>query len=291
MNIKKLHPILHTLARYFLATVILMYAIAKILGTQFSSPPSIWDKSIGELSGFQLTWFFYGYSFWYGVFIASSQIIAAFLLFFKKTTRLGIVLYLSIMINILAVDIAYEINGAIGMAVLLTAVALFVFLSEYKAFFNFFLTQPPLFEDQDRPDWINKLSKLKYFYIVISIAGTFAMIYTMKNKIMTRNEFYGAWEPNNFEKWNRIYFEEVSTFSIREGNNFHEVYSGKYKVNRDNQEIEFIAFDKDYLEEGVDLMNPDSLRMKSILKMKYELISGELKISNDTLDILLSRLK
>lgn len=58
MDFKKLHPIIHTIARYFLATIILMYAIAKIMETQFSSAPSIWDRPIGELSGFQLTWFF-----------------------------------------------------------------------------------------------------------------------------------------------------------------------------------------------------------------------------------------
>ena len=107
---------------------------------------------------------------------------------------------------------------------------------------------------------------------------------------MTKNEFYGSWEPNNFEKWNRIYFQEASSFSIRKGNDFEEVYSGKYKVNRENQEIEFIAFDKDYLEEGADFLNPDSLRMKSILKMKYEMVSAELKFSNDTLNIRLTRL-
>jgi hypothetical protein len=291
MNIKKLHPIFHTIARYFLATVILMYAIGKIMGTQFSSAPSIWDKSVGELSGFELTWFFYGYSFWYGVFIASSQIIAAFLLFFKRTTRLGIVFYLSIMINILVLDIAYNIDGAIGMAIVLTLVALFVFLSEFKVFYDFFITKPPLFENSDRPNWINKLSKFKYVYIVATIIGLFAMTYTLKNKIMTQNEFYGAWQPKNYKKWNRIYFQPASTFSIRKGNNFDEIYSGKYKVDRDNQEIEFIAFDKDYLKEEINVLDPDSTRMKSILKMKYEFISGELKILNDTLNVQLIRLK
>jgi len=155
MNIKKTHPITHTIARYFLATVILMYAIAKIMGTQFSSASSIWDKTVGELSGFELTWFFYGYSFWYGVFIASSQIIAAFLLFFKKTTRLGIVLYLSIMINILVLDFTYGVDAAIGMAVVLTIVALYVFLSKFTLFYDYFITKPPLFDNTDRPNWIN----------------------------------------------------------------------------------------------------------------------------------------
>jgi hypothetical protein len=285
MNIKKLHPILHTISRYFLATVILMYAIAKIMGTQFSSAPSIWDKSVGELSGFELTWFFFGYSFWYGVFIASSQIIAAFLLFFKSTTRLGIVLYLSIMINILVLDFTYGIDAAKGMASVLTLVALFVFLSEFRAFYDFFITKPPLFENSDRPNWMNKLSKFKYLYIAVSIISLFAMTYTMKNKILTHNEFYGAWQPKNYDNWKRIYFQPASTFSIRKGNNFEEVYSGKYKVDRNKQEIEFIAFDKDYLKEEINVLNPDSTRMK------YKFISGELKILNNSLDIQLIRLK
>src|SRR5690606_25210607 len=108
---------------------------------------------------------------------------------------------------------------------------------------------------------------------------------------MTKNEFYGAWKLNNHETWNRIYFQEASTFSIRGGNDFEEIHSGKYKVNRDNKEIEFIAFDKDYQDEDIDVLNPDTLRMKSILKMKYVLTSEELTISNDTSSILLSRLK
>lgn len=291
MNIKNLQPVFHTIARYFLASIILMYAIAKIMGTQFSSAPSIWDKSIGELSGFQLTWFFYGYSFWYGVFIASTQIIAAFLLFFKRTTRLGIVLYLSIMINILVIDLTYNIDSAVGMAVVLTLVALYVFLSEFKAFYDFFITKPPVYENSERPNWINKLSKFKFVYIAITIIGLFTMIYMLKIKVLSMNEFYGAWQPKNHKTWNRIYFQPASTFSIREGSNFNEVYSGKYKIDRDNQEIEFIAFDKDYLEEKINIINPNTLRMKTILKMKYQFTPGELTILHDTLNIQLTRLK
>lgn len=291
MNIKKLHPITHTIARYFLATIILMYAIAKIMGTQFSSAPSIWDKTIGELSGFELTWFFYGYSFWYGVFIASSQIIAAFLLFFKKTTRLGIILYLSIMINILVLDIAYGINAAIGMATTLTVIALYVFLSDFKLFYDYFITKPPLFDNTDRPNWINKLSKYKVVYIVFVIVGLSAMIYTLKKNILAHNEFYGSWKPTNYEKWSRIYFQPAFTFSIREGDNFNKVYSGKYKIDRDNRYIEFIAFKEGYSDKDINILKPDPTKMESILKMKYEFIDGKLRIRNDSLNIELNKLK
>ena len=74
MNWKKVHFYLHTFCRYFLATMILSYAFAKILGTQFTTQPSTYDQPVGSLSGFNLTWYYYGYSFSYGVFIAISQI-------------------------------------------------------------------------------------------------------------------------------------------------------------------------------------------------------------------------
>jgi hypothetical protein len=291
MNIKKIHPIAHTIARYFLPTIILMYAIAKIMGTQFFSAPSIYDKTVGELSGFELTWFFYGYSFWYGVFIASSQIIAAFLLFFKKTTRLKIVLYLSIMINILVLNLTYEISAAIGMAITLIIVALFVFLYEFKLFYDYFITKPPLFNNSDRPNWIIKLSRYKAVYILLAIVSLSVMTYTLKKKVLTHNEFYGSWKPTNYEKWSRIYFQPASTFSIREGNDFNKVHSGIYKINRDNQEIEFMVYKEGYSEKDIYVLNPDLTKMKSILKMKYEFISQGLRIKNDSLNIELDRLK
>ena len=50
MNWKRVHFYLHTFYRYFLATMILSYAFAKILGTRFTSQPSTYDKPISSLS-------------------------------------------------------------------------------------------------------------------------------------------------------------------------------------------------------------------------------------------------
>ena len=127
MNWKRVHFYLHTFCRYFLATMILSYAFGKILGTQFTLQPSTYDKPISSLSGFKLTWYYYGYSFGYRIFIAISQIASSFLLLFRRTTRIGIVLFLSFMVNILLVDYAYDIQGAKGMATIMTIMALSIF--------------------------------------------------------------------------------------------------------------------------------------------------------------------
>lgn len=290
MNKKTVHLILHTIARYFLASIILLYAVSKILGTQFTSQPHVWDTPIGELSGFELTWFYYGYSYWYGVFIAGSQIVAALLLYFRQTTRIGIILYLSIMVNILILDFAYNIDGAKGMAITLTAVAIFVLLSEFKGFYDFFIQQPPLFQKEDRPQWMNKIQGMKYVFIPLVVIGLFVGGFILKDKIMAHNEFFGTWKVEEGSDWDRIYFQSAHTFSIRKGCELEELYQGIYDYNEETNTLQFQVFDKDYLEEDIDILSPDTTRMSLLLQAQYDLEDKKLILQNDSLKLQLLKL-
>ncbi|MDM1380055.1 MAG: hypothetical protein ACRCVU_11985 [Flavobacterium sp.] len=171
MDLKKLHLYLYTFCRYFIATIIISYAFAKLLETQFTTQPSVYDKPISSLSGFQLTWYYYGYSYWYGTIIAVTQIASSLLLFFRKTTRIGVILFLTYMVNIVMVDFAYDIEGAKGMATLLLAMGIFIFVSDYKVFFKLLIQEPPLFDTVERPNWFTKFSKVKYLYIPVVFIG------------------------------------------------------------------------------------------------------------------------
>lgn len=291
MNTQRLHLILHTVARYFLATIFLMYAAAKIFGTQFTTQPAVWDKTVGELSGFELTWFYFGYSYGYGVFIATSQIIAALLLYFRQTTRVGIVLYLSIIVNILILDFAYEINGAQGMAILLTGLALFVFFSEFKAFYRFFIEQPPLFAKEERPVWLNKVAPAKYVLIPLFVAGIVTLTFTLKNKYMAHNEFFGTWKvknTNSFDRWQRIYFQSANTFSVR-GKNLTELYAGTYKFDKATQTISLQAFKNK--EGNIDVLNVDQSQMYNLLKANYIIHKKELSLNGKEGSIKLEKVR
>lgn len=232
MNLKKIHLLLFTFCRYFLATIIILYAFAKLFETQFTSQPSIYDKPIGSLTGFQLTWYYYGYSYWYGFIIAITQITSALLLFFRKTTRLGITIYLTFMINILLMDFAYDIEGAKGMAVTLTLMALFVFLSDYKAFFKYFVQEPLAFNQESTPNWFKKMSKIKFILIPLILIGIPTTVLTLKNKYMEKNQFYGKWiNQNNSDK---LYFEALKTFQVVKKNENNAYIKGTYTFTKDS---------------------------------------------------------
>ncbi len=291
MNWKTLHPVLHTSARYIMAIMFLMYAIAKILGTQFSTPPSVYDMPVRELSGFQLTWYYFGYSYLYGVFIASSQIITAFLLLFRKTTRIGVVLYLAIIGNIVVMDFAYGIDAAQGMAVFLTLLAIFVLLSEFQGFYQFFIEQPPLFQDSDRPKWMNKIQKAKYVVVPVLIIAMVVGGSFLKEQIFTKNEFYGAWQPDKSTGWDRIYFLEAQTYSIRTGCDLEEVHFGKYEFDREQQTIIFRDIPQDYLEGDIDMLNVDTSRTTIFLQGEYDFDKQQLSIRSSDVTMTMQKVR
>ena len=295
MNWKRLHFYLHTFCRYFLATMILSYAFAKILGTQFTTQPSTYDQPIGSLSGFNLTWYYYGYSFWYGVFIAISQISSSLLLFFRKTTRVGVVLFLSFMVNILLVDYAYDIQGAKGMATIMTLMALFIFLSEYPLFIKYFLTEPPLFQDTERPNWINKIKKVKWVYIPFVFIGIFLGLSTLKTKFMDKNQFYGTWQNTDTKaKFENFNFEFANTFKINGKYNLDPIAKGQYSFTNDT--IILKTYTKEYQtfldKDKTDaVLSPDTTQMIILIKGKYRLTEKELTIQNDSNKIVLKRIR
>ncbi|WP_282630792.1 hypothetical protein [Empedobacter sedimenti] len=241
--------------------MIISYAFAKIFKTQFVSQPSLYDKPIGNLTGFELTWFYYGYSYWYGLVIAFTQIVSSLLLFFRQTTRIGIILFLTFMVNILMVDFAYNIDDAKGMAIILTIMALFVFFSDYKELIKYFIKTPPLFEEQ-RTARINKISKLKLIYIPLVFIGLYFTITTLKEKYMSQNQFFGAWE--NVENNERIYFESVNTFRKVDNSTFKPINSGMYSFEKDSI----------YLKG----MQEENQTPEIILKGKFRINNNELKI-------------
>ena len=276
MNWKKVHFYLYTFCRYFIATFIISYAFAKILGTQFTSQPSVYDRPIGSLSGFQLTWYYYGYSYWYGMVIAVTQIISALLLFFRKTTRLGVILYLTFMVNITLMDFAYGIDEAKWMALILTLMAIFVLLSDYKAFYKFFITEPQLFSEDERPKWMTKAKMVKFIYIPLVFIGIFLLLSTMKKKYMGLNEFYGTW--GNTQNGDRLHFEAGNSFQILQKNEFKNFNSGIYTFTKDSIKLQTLSDEEIFSDPKEKSGNSKPVYY---LKGKYKLSDKALNITSD----------
>jgi hypothetical protein len=133
-----LHRVLQATVRYFLAYIFVTYGLAKIYRTQLYEPFLIWqDTPAGALSGFALTWTFFGSSYPYTLFIGFSQIACALLLLFRRTQLVGALMLLPIVGNIVVVNFAYDIPVKLNATIFLVMTAYLVLAEapRLKAFF------------------------------------------------------------------------------------------------------------------------------------------------------------
>lgn len=191
INSDLVHGWFQGIIRYWLAFAISIYGFAKILKTQFGHPYYTDDMLIGQLSGFQLTWNYFSYSYELAVIIALCQIIGSILLLFRKTTLLGSFILLPVMINILLINVFFNIaEGAFLNSVVYTIGLLYLLLlrwADLKAVFWETASKLPAI----------KLGLIKYIFRFISIGFAFAMIYTLADPDQS-HPWQGKWTVDEF---------------------------------------------------------------------------------------------
>ena len=104
------YPGLLHLLRYFSAFMLYMYGTSKLLHFQFNLQSELAPRPVGSLNGYQLTWFYFGVSRVYACILGLTQVAGATLLLFRKTTLMGALAMLPIMVNILLINIFILVN-------------------------------------------------------------------------------------------------------------------------------------------------------------------------------------
>lgn len=209
-------PLQYTLEgaiRYFLAYVFVTYGFAKFFRTQLYEPFLYWqDTPVGELTGFQLTWTFFGSSFAYSTFIGATQVFCAGLLLFRRTQLLGALLLLPVVSNIVFVNFAYDIPVKFPSAVFLI-MTIYLVMTEFDRLKGFFWDNHSISPRQDVVLSPRKLVlSLKWGFIVILIAGTtwrFSSIVSQEPYV--ERPVVGIWDVSSFESNGETLYERQNT--------------------------------------------------------------------------------
>jgi hypothetical protein len=182
------------LIRYWLAFMISTYGFAKIFKTQFTTADFIKDIPLGEVNGFNLTWYYFGYSYTLAVIIALFQIGGSILLLFRRTTLLATLILLPVMVNIVLINMFYNIAvGAFVISVLLTLGLTYLLLLDFEklkaAFWAVTDKLPAL--GQKRP-WLKLLVRL------LPILAAFGMVYSFVWQDTSDKLLLGTWKVTKF---------------------------------------------------------------------------------------------
>jgi len=115
------------LLRFYLALTLLGYGLSKVWATQF---PSLWanlDTPTSELTPMRVAWLFFGYSQPYQQFLAWAEVVPALLLLPRRTATLGALLAITVMANVFALNIFFDICVKLQSGLYLAS-ALLIFL-------------------------------------------------------------------------------------------------------------------------------------------------------------------
>jgi len=130
---------LYMFCRGFAAFMIMQYGFAKINGSQFTVLDSVIDKPMGEVSGFWLTWYYFGYSQAYGWIIALVQIVGGVMLLFHRTALAGAVILFGAVGNIILINLFFDIaTSAMIMAFLIQAALGLILFQNRQTLLNTF---------------------------------------------------------------------------------------------------------------------------------------------------------
>jgi len=215
-----IHYLIQFVCRYYIATVILMYAVGKLLQTQFYTTPSELDTPVKDLSGMSLTWAFFGYSYGYTLVLAAAQILSSLFLFFRRTVRLGVLLFLPIIGNIVLIDYFYDIV-ALPAAISMLVAALYLFLADGRAFLAYSIGEPYVSLEKTPQNkawepWERRIRWGKCVLIPLTFVGVFCLLHTLRKQSQPTTPLAGIWAfPSDERRWDRLYIDTAQEAYIR----------------------------------------------------------------------------
>ena len=236
---------LYDFCRYCVAFFVISYGWAKIMGSQFTILDSELDKPMREVSGFWLTWYYFGYSPFYGNLIALVQIACGFLLLYRKSVLLASCILFGVLGNIVLVDIFYGVDPSGLFTAIFLQTGVIIILSyhrqELKDFF--WNRQNSVFA---RIKNTKKVRWLKICLIAIFIFLPPACTYYIANyNNRFPTEIDGSWRVLNAsnpvldggEPLTKIYFEYNRAFMtvFRFGDNKWRTHH--FEINPETKEI------------------------------------------------------
>ena len=249
-----LHAWFTGIVRYWLAVEIFNYGFAKILGTQFAPAYFKGDSTWNSLSGYDLTWNYFSYSYAMSSIIAGIQLLGSALLLVRRTTLFGVILLLPVMVNVVLIDIFYSVPaGALMNAILFTLGLTYLLLLQWRAIVDFF--------QQSRPSLpVIRLGGIKNLLRLFLVAYALGFIYYVSTTKAPAG-LTGKWRVDQLVRngdtarandwltdslsWKNIYLEENGRATFSPNPYLVETARatiGSYKYDASKKTMRFVVY-------------------------------------------------
>ncbi|MEA5427757.1 hypothetical protein [Arcicella lustrica] len=313
------------IVRYSLALRMSWFAIAKVFPVQMPFPTiSQLNTNLGEFTPGKLYWLTTGVSPFFEVFAGIFELTATILILFRRTTTLGALMMVAILLPIWFVNIGYDAGVELTSLHIFT-LAVLLLVKDFKPFWDLLILHKasniPAFIS---PDFLKKWQNntrlvLKWGFILIFLVyrgfeygRVYAADKTFKLPLTDGvKEFAGFYDVSAFSinnqiipysttdtiRWQNVVFEKFNTFSIKVGS--------QTKLNTDNKARTteyygnvgrlYYGYEIDSLKQSLTLWNRADTSKKILLKYKHinhkQFILKGINESGDSLFVILRKIE
>jgi hypothetical protein len=255
--------------RYYVGIYMLIYGFGKMFGAQFMFPHfAILDQSYGDSTPMRLLWTFMGYSKFYTFFCGLMEVIGGFLLFFRRTTTLGALLVVAVMMNVAILNFCYDVPVKI-FSVHLTLFGMILLIPNAGSLFDFFFKSKNSSLSNYYMPGMYDSSKKEYricrvlFFVCLSAAIIIAVFRMSEPKNFP--SLYGLYKTKMFIL-NNDTIPPLTTDSIRWNKLFIGRNGARIIMMNDSASLYFFKFDT--LKKTLNFISePDSIQ---VYKLYYQ---------------------
>ncbi|WP_027395828.1 DoxX family protein [Aquimarina latercula] len=160
---QKLKTLTRTILRYHIGLTLIIYGLAKVFMLQFGEMDlDRLENTIGNHNGMSYLWTFMSYSKFYTMTTGWVEVIGGVLLLFRRSTFIGAFILFIAMINVVIIDIGYDVRVKM-FAIHLLVMTVLLISNDLKRMINFFILNKPTVPIIELPLFTNpKTKKIGY---------------------------------------------------------------------------------------------------------------------------------
>jgi len=141
MSAEQLSSFVYKMGCYYLALQLLQYGLDKVFKAQFYLPePNTLYTPLGQVSKDLLFWSSVGTSYSYNIFTGAAEIVAAFLIIFKRTRLLGLLAGFALLLHITTINFSFDISVK-AYSCFLLLLSIYLLTPFINRLYQFFFTQ------------------------------------------------------------------------------------------------------------------------------------------------------
>jgi uncharacterized membrane protein YphA (DoxX/SURF4 family) len=284
--------------RYYLAMQLLNYGWNKVFKWQFYLPePNTLFTPLGYVHNDLLYWSAMGMSRSYSLFTGALEVLAALLLFFRRTQLVGGLIALGVMVNVLMINIGFDISVKLYSSFLLLLCMMVIWPQRKRLYYLLLLKKStvPIFSSVKYPifkrPWLYRT--IKFLAITLLLIDSLAIYFSSKNyndDKAARPYMYGAYQVETFVS-NGDTLLPLTTDAFRWRRMFIHRQGYLIVQSMDDSMKDYELYN-DTLKHELILKNPEdsSLHVLQYVNMVDTALQLNGKLYNDSLNIYLKKI-